>query len=214
MVITWLGQSCFKLQSGDLTAVIDPFSKDIGLTPPRFRADIVLVTHDHYDHSNAESLTGEPFLVKGPGEFEVKGAYIHGIQTFHDNSQGSMRGLNTIYKIEIEDLRILHLGDFGEDKLREETLDQIGDVDILMIPVGGKYTIDGEKAAEVAKQIEARFVIPMHYKIPGLKIGLDGPEQFLKEMGAAKASTQEKFVVKKKDVGEEDKTEVIVLKPA
>lgn len=171
-----------------------------------------MVTHSHYDHSNAESLTGEPLVVTGPGEYESKGVYIRGIQTFHDKVQGKERGLNTIYIVEAEDIRILHLGDFGEEKMRDETLEQAGDADILMIPVGGKYTIDGEEAATIVKQVEPRFVIPMHYKIPGLKIALEGPDQFLKEMGAAKQAAQEKFTVKKKDIGEEEKTEVILLK--
>lgn len=214
MVITWLGHACFKIQSGDTVIVVDPFPKDIGLTPPRFRADLVLVTHSHYDHSNAEALTGEPLTITGPGEYEAKGVYIRGVETSHDNVQGKERGLNTIYKIEVEDMRILHLGDFGEEKMRDETLEDIGDADILMIPVGGKYTIDGSEAAAVVKQVEPRFVIPMHYKIPGLKIALEGPDQFLKEMGATKAVAREKFVVKKKDIGEEEKTEVILLKPA
>ena len=212
MVITWLGQACFKLQSGDLTIVVDPYSKDIGLTPPRFRAELVLVTHEHYDHSNAESLTGEPFVIKGPGEYEVRGVYVQGIHTFHDQVQGKERGLNTVYNIEVEDIRVVHLGDFGEKEMRDETLEKLGSVDILMIPVGGKYTIDAETAAKIVKQIEPKIVIPMHYKIPGLKIALGGVEEFLKEIGAGKAETQERLTVKKKDFDEEDKTKVIVLK--
>lgn len=212
MVITWLGQACFKLQSGDLTLVIDPFSKDIGLTPPRFRADVVLITHDHYDHANAESLTGEPFIIKGPGEYEVKDIYVRGIETFHDQAQGKERGMNTVYKIEMEGMRLAHLGDFGEKEMRGETLDALGDVDVLMIPVGGKYTIDGEQASKIVKQIEPRFCIPMHYKIPGLKISLTGAEEFLKETGAAKVVPQDKLTLKKKDLAEEGKTEVVVLK--
>ena len=212
MIITWLGQSCFKLQSGELVVVIDPFSKEIGLTPPRFRADLALVTHGHHDHSNSETLGGEPFLISGPGEYEVKGVYARGIETFHDKSRGTERGMNTIYKITMEDLNILHLGDFGEGEMRDETLDEVGDADILMIPVGGKYTIDAEEAAKVVKQIEPRYVIPMHYKIPGLKLELDGVEKFLKEI-EAKAEAQEKLAIKKKDIGEEEKTEVIVLRP-
>lgn len=214
MIITWYGQACFKIQSGELVIVIDPFSKEIGLTPPRFRADLVAITHQHYDHANAESLAGEPFLINGPGEYETKGVYVHGISTFHDTTQGQERGTNTLYKIEVEDLKILHMGDFGENAIRQETLEQIGEVDILMVPVGGKYTIDAELAAKTVKQIEPRFVIPMHYKIPGLKLSLDGVESFLKEMGAAKTQAQEKFTVKKKDAAGEEKTEVIVLQPA
>lgn len=211
MIITWLGQSCFKLQSGELVAVIDPFSKEIGLTPPRFRTDLALVTHGHYDHSNAETLGGEPFLISGPGEYEVKGVYVRGIETFHDKSRGEERGMNTIYKIAMEDLNILHLGDFGEGEMRDETLDEIGDIDILMIPTGGKYTIDAKEAAKVIKQIEPRFVIPMHYKIPGLKLDLDGVEKFLKEV-ETKTEPQEKLMIKKRDLGEEEKTEVVVLR--
>ncbi len=232
MVIQWYGQACFKITSGDLVIAIDPFSKDIGLTAPRFRADIVLVTHEHFDHSNVESISAASsghrseeraspseagregaFVISGPGEYEVKGVYIQGLRTFHDKAQGKERGTNTIYKIEFEDLSILHLGDFGEGELREEVQSEIGDIDILLIPVGGKYTIDADEAARVMKQIEPRIAIPMHYKIPGLKVGLDGVEQFLKEVGASKNQAQEKLVIKKKDMGEEEKTEVVVLKP-
>lgn len=220
MVITWLGQSCFKIQSGELVIIIDPFSKEIGLTPPRFRADLALITHSHFDHSNTDSLTGEPFIIQGPGEYEIKGVYVKGIYTFHDKAQGKEKGINTVYKIEFEEINIAHLGDFGEGILRDETLDEIGDTDILMIPVGGpsakpdtgKYTIDAEDAAKVVRQIEPRFVIPMHYKIPGLKVELDPVDQFLKEMGARNKEAQEKLTIKKKDFAEEDKTEVIVLK--
>ena len=213
MIITWLGQSCFKIQSGELVIVIDPFSKDIGLTPPRFRADLVLVTHGHNDHSNVEALGGEPFLISGPGEYEVKEVFVQGIETFHDKTQGQERGLNTIYKIAIEDLNILHFGDFGEGEIRDETLEEIDEVDILLIPVGGKYTIDAKEAVKIVKQIEPRLVIPMHYKIPGLKLDLEGVERFLKEI-ESKAEPREKLVIKKKDIGEEEKTEVVVLLPA
>lgn len=214
MIIQWLGQACFKIQSGEFVTVIDPFAKEVGLTPPRFRADAVLVTHAHFDHANFDSLTGGPFVISGPGEYEVKGIYVEGIETFHDNMQGKERGMNTIYRIEMEGLRLAHLGDFGESAMRDETVEALGDIDILMIPVGGRFTIDAEEAAKVVKQIEPRYVIPMHYKIPGLKITLDSIDVFLKEMGVAKTEAQEKFVIKKKDIGEEEKTEVILLKPA
>jgi len=212
VIITWYGHACFKIQSGDLIVVTDPFAKDIGLTPPRMRADIVAVTHGHFDHNNAQSLGGEPFMITGPGEYEIKGAYIRGVETFHDAQSGALRGLNTIYTIRIEDLTIAHFGDFGEDGLRPETADELGSVDVLMIPVGGVYTIDGKTAAKIVKQIEPRFIIPMHYAVKGLSFKLDGVDQFLKEMGAGMPEPVEKFTIRKKDIAPEEKTEVVVLK--
>lgn len=214
MVIQWLGQACFKIQSGELVIVIDPFGKEIGLTPPRFRADIVLVSHAHFDHSNSASLAGDPFVITEPGEFEIKGVYIRGLKTFHDAAEGRERGLNTAYSIELEGLKILHLGDFGEKEMRDETVEEAGDIDILLIPVGGVYTIDGEEAARAVNQIEPRFVIPMHYKIPGLSVKLEGADAFLKEMGASKIEAAERLTVKKKDTGDGGKTEVVLLKPS
>lgn len=212
MVITWYGQACFKIQSGELVIAIDPFAKEIGLTPPRFRADFVLITHSHRDHANQEAIGGEPFVITGPGEYEMKGVYVRGIATFHDTEQGMQRGMNTIYGISVEELSLVHLGDFGEYELREETLDAIGNVDVLMIPVGGVYTIDGKQAARVVRQLSPRYVIPMHYKIPGLTVGLETAGAFLKEMGVSHEALQEKLALKKKDIGEEEKTEVVILK--
>ena len=214
MVITWYGQSCFKIQSGDLVLAIDPFDKDIGLTPPRFKADIVAVTHEHRDHNNVESIPEGSFVIRGPGEYESKEVAITGIPTFHDTKEGRERGRNTIYLIGMEDMRLAHLGDFGEEKIRPETLDALGEVDILFVPVGGTYTIDAETAAEVVSAIEPRLVIPMHYAIPGLKVKLDGVETFLKEMGAKNTSAEERLTLKKKDLPETESMRVVVLKTA
>lgn len=212
MVITWYGQACFKLQSGELVGVIDPYSRDIGLTPPRFRSDFLLITHDHMDHNNAESIPQENLItVAGPGEYDVRGVYIRGIQTYHDAKEGKERGLNTIYVIEMEGIKICHMGDFGEPQIREETLEAIGDVDILMIPVGGTYTIDAEEASHVISQIDPRIVIPMHYKIPGLKVGLEPIDKFLKEMGIKSKDAEDKLTLKKKDLPNEG-LNIVVLK--
>lgn len=212
MIISWYGQSCFKIETRGATIAIDPFEKTIGLTPSRFRADIVLISHSHPDHSNRDTLQGEPFVIDAPGEYEVKGVEVRGIRTFHDASGGSDRGVNTSYLIEAEDMKICHLGDFGEKELREETLEDIGDVDILMVPVGGTYTVDGKAAAHIVSQIEPRVALPMHYKIPGLSFSLSGPEAFLREMGIKEPEPAEKFVFKKKDLPEEE-TKVLVMKP-
>jgi L-ascorbate metabolism protein UlaG (beta-lactamase superfamily) len=210
MNISWYGQSCYKIDTKDAVLAIDPYGKEIGLTPPRFQADLVLVTHQHPDHSNAASIAGEPRVITSPGEYEVKGVAVRGIPSFHDREEGRERGPNTIYRIDAEGMSLVHLGDFGEEKLREETLEAIGDVDILFVPVGGTYTVDGNTAAKIVNQIEPRVVIPMHYAIPGLSVKLDAVEPFLKAYGAQGAEKLDKLVIKKKDLPE-DTTRVVVL---
>lgn len=211
MVITWYGQSCFKIQSGETVLFTDPFCKEIGLTPPRGAANIVTVSHQHRDHNNYDALTGDPLIINGPGEFETKGISIKGIFSFHDNKEGKERGTNTIYVIEVEGIKICHLGDLGEEKLNDEQVEEINGVDILMIPVGGAFTINGEDAVEIINQIEPRLVIPMHYKIPGLAVKMDGVDVFLKEMGISKKEAVDKLTMKKKDLPQEG-MEVVVMK--
>ena len=211
MVITWYGQSCFKIQSGETVLFADPFDKEIGLTPPRGQANIITISHQHHDHNNSEPLTGEPLIIDGPGEYEFKGVNIKGVFSYHDSEEGKKNGTNTVYIIEMEGIKICHLGDLGQKKLTEEQQEEIDGVDILMVPIGGTYTIDGEGAAEIINQIEPRIVIPMHYKIPGLTIKIDGVEPFLKEMGVSKKEAVDKLTIKKKDLPQED-TEVVVMK--
>jgi len=204
MTITWYGHSCFRLENKESSILIDPFSAEIGLRPPKIKDNIVLITHQHYDHNNIEGLPQESFLAKGPGEYEVKGVSIRGIQSFHDKNQGRERGLNTIYIVNMEDLTLAHLGDFGEEKLSEEQVEKIGDVDILMIPVGGVYTINYKEAVEVIHQIEPKIVIPMHYKIEGLKVDIDGPEKFLKEMSLTPEKIEKSYKIQNKNLPVEE----------
>jgi len=211
MVITWYGQSCFKIQSGETVIFTDPFDKEAGLTPPRGQAHIVTISHQHRDHNNVESLSGEPLVVDGPGEYETRGINIKGIFSYHDDEEGKKNGVNTIYIIEVEGIKICHLGDLGQKKLNEEQLQEINGVDILIIPVGGVWTIDGEVAADIISKIEPRIIIPMHYKIPNLSIKLEGVEAFLKEMGVGKKEAVEKLTLKKKDLSQEE-TQVVVMK--
>lgn len=223
MTITWYGQSCFKIETREAILAIDPFSKDIGLAPPRFHADLVLVSHQHHDHNNVAAITlrsakesgvnsdpEELTVIAGPGEYEVKGLAISGIPTFHDSRQGAERGPNTVFRIETEGIAIAHMGDFGESSIREETLGALGNIDVLMVPVGGTYTIDAEAAAKAVKKIEPRIVIPMHYALAGLKIKLAPAENFLKEYGASGLERLNKLNIKKKDLPEE--TKVAILK--
>ena len=163
--------------------MIDPFSKDIGLKPPRIKDDLVLVSHNHNDHNNTEGAGPETMIIDGPGEYEKKGIYIKGILSYHDKNSGQERGLNTIYIIKAEDMVVCHMGDFGQAEFDKNQLDDIGDVDILMLPVGGKYTIDYKEAVETVGKIGPKIVIPMHYKVKDLKIDIDGSDKFVKELG-------------------------------
>lgn len=204
MTITWFGHSCFRIESKEGSILIDPFSKDIGLKPPRIKDDLVLVTHDHYDHNNTEGADPQTaMIVNGPGEYEKKGIYVRGILSYHDKSKGQERGLNTVYVIKAEDMTVCHMGDFGQASFEEHQLDDIGDVDILMLPVGGKYTIDYKEAVEVVGKIEPKVTIPMHYKVKDLKLDIDGPDKFVKELGLTPEKV-EKYKIAKKNLPAEE----------
>ncbi len=190
---------------------IDPFDKSIGLRPPFGQGNIVLTTHDHYDHNNVGTIKGNPFIVEGPGEYEIKGVNIYGTLAFHDSKEGKERGLNTIYVVESEEMRICHLGDLGQRELSEEQLEKMGEIDILMVPVGGNFTLSAEQASRIINQIEPKIVIPMHYKIPGLNLKIDGVDKFLKVMGEGKVEAQEKLVIKKKELPSEE-AKIVVMK--
>lgn len=211
MNITWLGHSCFKIEEKindqNISIITDPFTKEIGLKVPNVEADIVSISHDHFDHNNVSSLRGKPFVVDTAGEFDVKGVIIEGIRSYHDDNQGKDRGENIIFRFDIEGLSLAHLGDLG-DVLDNKQLEKIGGVDILFIPVGGKYTIDAKKALEIISQVEPRIVIPMHYKIKGLKIDIDGVDKFVKELGI-EPNYEDKLKINKKDLPTEDMRLVI-----
>lgn len=217
MHIIWHGQSCFEIivsqQKGEqVKIVIDPYSEEIGLKLPKLEPEILLVTHDHNDHNNVKGVFGSPFLIENPGEYERKDIFIQGIPSYHDEKEGKERGKNTIYTIEAEEMRLCHLGDFGEKELNPEQLETIGDIDILMVPVGGQFTVDAKGAAKVISQIEPRIIIPMHYHLPKLKIKIDDLDKFLKEMGRKSATPEPKLLIKKKDLLVEE-TKIVVLQP-
>ena len=214
MIINWYGQSCFQITSSNnhVSVVVDPFSEDIGLKLPKLQPDILLVTHQHSDHNNIKSISGDPFLIDSPGEYEIKEVFVQGIPSYHDPLFGEERGINTIYTIETEELKICHLGDFGQKELSPEQIDKIGEVDILMIPIGGVYTISSKEAAVIMSQIEPSIIIPMHYHLPKLKLKLDGLDKLLKTMGIEKLDSVPKLSIKKKDIVPEE-AKIIVLNP-
>ncbi|MBI2019078.1 MBL fold metallo-hydrolase [Candidatus Daviesbacteria bacterium] len=215
MDIYWYGQACFKIKGKNATVVIDPYDPEYtGLKAPKdLQADVVLTSHDHKDHNFGGSVTTsagvKPMIFSQPGEYEIGGAVITGIDSFHDNSQGSERGKNTIFHLFFDGLDIVHLGDLGQSKLTEEQIAQIGETDILLIPVGSIYTLDAKAASEIVSQLEPKIIIPMHYKIEGLKFELEGVEGFLKEMGAEQAVAQQKLSITREKLPEEP--QVVVL---
>lgn len=212
MYITWLGQSCFKFQdkngSDAVTLVTDPFDSSIGLRVPKIDADILTISHGHKDHGNLEAIKGKPFIIDTAGEYEIKNISIEGVETFHDDKKGAERGKNIAYRIDMDDIVIVHLGDLGHE-LNPHQMEKLAGADILLIPVGGNYTIDAKKAVNVVSQIEPRIIIPMHYKIPGLKFEIDGVDKFIKELGL-KPRQEEKLKISKKDLPQED-TELVIL---
>ncbi|MFA4999980.1 MAG: MBL fold metallo-hydrolase [Patescibacteria group bacterium] len=213
MIITWQGHSCFKIQDkigpDGVTVATDPFNKESGLKVPNFEADIVTVSHQHADHNNISALRGDPFIIDCAGEYDFKGVLIEGIDSYHDEKRGAERGDNIIYRIEIDDISIAHLGDLGHI-LDNAQIEKLSGTDILLIPVGGVHTLDAAKAVEVISQIEPRIVIPMHYGVKELKWKIDPVEKFIKEIGLT-PTYEEKLKISKKELPAED-MELVILK--
>lgn len=216
MHIIWHGHSFFEILVNvgkeEVKIAIDPFSKEIGLKTPKIEADLLLISHDHYDHNNKEAISGNYFLIEQPGEYEVKGVFVNALLSFHDNVKGKERGENLIFLIEAEDLRVCHLGDLGQRELENWQLEKIGEVDVLMIPVGGNYTLSANEAIKIMEQIEPKITIPMHYALPGLKIKLETVEKFLKALGIRSLEPEKKLVIKKEGLSSEE-AKIVLLSP-
>lgn len=212
MIITWQGHSCFKIQDkigpDGVTVVTDPFDKKVGLKVPNFEADIVTISHQHYDHNNSGALRGDPFVIDTTGEYDRRGVLVEGIDSYHDSQGGAERGHNIIFRIELDDISIVHLGDLGHT-LDNFQLERLAGTDILLIPIGGKYTIDASQAVEVIAQIEPRIVIPMHYKTKDLQIDIDGVDRFIKAIGLT-PTYEEKLKISKRDLPAEE-MELVIL---
>jgi L-ascorbate metabolism protein UlaG (beta-lactamase superfamily) len=190
MEIVWLGHSCFRLRAREAAIVTDPCPKSTGYNMGRPTADIITLSHDHEGHNAVQGVAGSPRVVSGPGEYEIAGVPITGIRTYHDGERGAQRGTNTVFVLEIESMRLCHLGDLGHVPTPEQ-VEAMGDVDILLVPVGGGSTLDAAAAAETASLLEPKLVIPMHYATPATTRNLDPLDRFLKEMGAAPTLTPE-----------------------
>ncbi len=216
MEITYYGQSCFKIKGSVGTVVTDPFEDYIGLSLPGLSADMVTVSHQHPDHNAISKIKGtarrdKPFIVDEVGEYEVAGISVFGVKSYHDNHQGVERGTNIIFTIMIDDIRVCHLGDLGHE-LSNEQMAQIGDVDVLLVPVGGTFTIDPELAVKTINTLEPGIAIPMHYKLPqhDEKVFADlQPLSAFTNAYGSEATPVESLKLDKKRLPEE--TELVVL---
>jgi len=203
MDITYLGHSAFKLKGKDAVVVTDPFDKKlVGFAMPQSSADIVTISHEHEDHNAWKQVGGtarrqEPYVIRAPGEYEVNGVGVFGWRSFHDAQEGAERGVNTIYSIVMDGVRIVHLGDLGA-VIEDDLIEGLGTVDVLLTPVGGRYSLGPKEAAIVMEKLSPSLVIPMHYKTPehGSEFAeLFGVEDFLKAMGIVDLQPVDKLKV-------------------
>ena len=215
MKITYIGHSSFKIEIDSKVFVVDPYDpKVLGYDFPETKADILLLSHGDPETAYIKGVKGYSMLIDGPGEYETAGIFIYGLPTYHDTKEGVERGKNTVYLIEDSGFNILHLGSLGHE-LPQTTLEKIGDVDVLMIPVGGNYVIDAETASKVISSIEPKFVIPMHYytEDSNYEEQLAKLEEFLGEMGVDKdIKPKDALEIKRVSLISDD-TQVVVLKP-
>ena len=207
MTISWFRLSSFKITGKDVTVITDPFGSSTGLTAVRGAADLVICSNPKLDWcNNFSSISGSPFTITGPGEYDVKGVFVIGRV-----ASNKELGENTIFSIEVEGVRIAFLGSLKQDQLTDEQKEIFEGSDIVLVPVGGKQILDFEMGAKIANQLEPFIVIPHSYKTPGLSLALDKPDKFVQEMGG-KHTEEEKLTLKKKDlVGEA--TSLVILTP-
>ncbi len=208
MEISWLGHSCFRIKGREAIIVTDPYDQSIGYSLGKLKANIVTSSHPHPGHGFVAGVSGDPRVVRGPGEYEIAGVFITGIRTFHDNEKGKRRGKNTVYLIEMEEMTLCHLGDLGHI-LSSEQVEEISNVDVLMVPVGGLSTIDAATAAEMVRLLQPKIVIPMHFKTDAVGFKLQPVGDFLKEMGLKESSPEPRLAVTRASLPPE--TRVVVL---
>lgn len=217
--IQYLGHSCFRLRGRDGTIITDPYGRTYGdIGKPT--AQIVTVSHHHPDHDNSAAVRPvreQVVVLDGPGEYEVGGVLINGVQTYHDKQHGAEKGRNTVYVIHLDDVTFCHLGDLGHS-LTKSQIEELGVVDVLFVPVGGGETISPTEAIELISEIEPRMVIPMHYAT-GQISAVEGEElvpldRFAHEMGLKDYTSETKLTVTPASLpGEDDQTKIVIMEP-
>jgi L-ascorbate metabolism protein UlaG (beta-lactamase superfamily) len=214
MKVKWLGHSCFLITSKDGTRVItDPYAVGGGLnySPIKETADVVVVSHGHGDHSNVSAVQGKPEVVKGSGIKTAKSIQFKGIAAYHDASQGTQRGPNTISCFTVDDIKLCHLGDLGH-MLSPEQVNEIGAVDILFVPVGGFVTTDASVASQICNQLKPKVVIPMHFKTPRCAYPIAGVEDFLRGKKDVRRVGRSEVELEQGKLPPD--TEIVLLQPA
>ena len=184
MRIKWLGLASFLITSDNGTKIItDPYETGGELSYGEIKesADIVTVSHEHFDHNNVSTVQGNPRALREPGQFNVKQISFRGVASLHDDVGGKARGKNNIFCFEIDGLRVCHLGDLGH-QLSNDQVSEIGPVDVLLVPVGGVYTIDAKVATELCKLLKPKDIVPMHYRDGKCNLPIAGVDEFLKGM--------------------------------
>ncbi|MFN8449852.1 MAG: MBL fold metallo-hydrolase [Anaerolineae bacterium] len=207
MEIIWYGLSCFRLsERGRITVITDPFSDSIGIPSPKLKGDLVTISHDVPGHNFVDAIKTDPHVLRGPGEYEIGGVFVTGVAT-HDAETGRE---NVSYLFDFDGMTVLHLGDLSHVP-DQSVVEALGEVNVLLVPVGGGKGIKAAQAAEVVALIEPYFVVPMHYELPGLAIELDPLEKFLKAMGVSKVQESDTLKVTAADMPEQP--QVVVLTP-
>lgn len=212
MKLKWLAHAAFLITADDGTRIItDPYETGPGLTHGAIgeAADIVTVSHEHGDHNNAAAVKGSPQVVKGNAE--AKGISIKAVPTAHDDKGGTERGPNNIYCFTVDGVRVCHMGDLGH-LLTDNQVVEVGKVHVLLIPVGGNFTIDARTAAMVAEQVRARVIIPMHYKTDKLELPISGVDDFLKDKANVTRADSSEVTFTRADLP--SSPQIMVLKPA
>lgn len=213
MKVKWLGHACFLITSeAGLKIITDPYPQGSGLSyaPIKEAADIVTMTHDHFDHNNVSALPGKPQVITGSGVKTIKGVEFRGINTYHDASLGKERGANTAFCFSVDGIKICHLGDLGH-RLNQEQIDEIGRIDVLLVPIGGVFTIDAKLAETVVDDLKPKIAMPMHYKTSKCDWPLNTVEDFVADKKNVKKLNVSEIELKVDKLPES--TEIIVLQP-
>jgi len=185
MKIVWHGHACFEI-NGSSTLVVDPHDgKSIGIKPPVVRADVVLVSHDHFDHNCARIIKGDFTKISIEGEREVNGIVVNGVKAYHDDVKGEKRGSILMYRFEMDGVSFCHCGDLGHT-LSIDQVEALTPVDVLFVPVGGVFTVDGATAQEIVGQLKPKIVIPMHFRVGGLSLSIQTLDNFLEDVSEDK----------------------------